>query len=113
MNNLPVEAQISFRFLRLDKFQAYSLVREILGATHIEDVENNCYVAYVPLTKQNFEDINDYYVRQRVEVDHCDIFVAVNANSAIGHVDIPALVNRMLKYIDCKLTFSFNVELTP
>ena len=109
MNNLNVEAEISFRFLSLDKFQAYSLVREILGSTHEEHSENKCYVACVPLTQQNFEDINDYYVRQRIEIEACDIFISVNSDSASGIVDIPIIVNRMLKYIDCKLTFSFTV----
>ena len=109
MNNSNVEAEISFRFLSLDKFQAYSLVREILGSTHEEHSENKCYVACVPLTQQNFEDINDYYVRQRIEIEACDIFISVNSDSASGIVDIPIIVNRMLKYIDCKLTFSFTV----
>ena len=68
MNNSNVEAAISFRFLTLDKFQAYSLVHEIVGATHKESVTSPYYVAYVPLTKQNFDDINDYYVRQRIEL---------------------------------------------
>mgnify|MGYP005990028427 CR=1 FL=1 len=101
------EAEISFRFLRLDKFQAYSLVREISGSTHEEQSENKCYVAYVPLTPQNFEDINDYFVRQRIEIAACDILVSVNVDSKSGVVDVPQIVNRMLKYIDCKLTFSF------
>jgi hypothetical protein len=110
VNNSIIEAEISFRFLSLDKFQAYSLVREILGSTHKEDEESNRYVAYVPLTKQNFEDINDYFVRQRVEVEACDIFISVSSDAKRGDVDVPAIVNRMLKYIDCKLTFSFTVE---
>ena len=109
MNKSNAEAEISFRFLSLDKFQAYSLVREIVGSTHKEHVENKCYVACVPLTPKNFEDINDYYVRQRVEIEACDIFVSVSSDSNKGIVDIPVIVNRMLKYIDCKLTFSFTV----
>lgn len=109
MNNSNTEAEISFRFLSLDKFQAYSLVREILGATHKETHTSNRYIACVPLTKQNFEDINDYYVRQRIELDACDILVSVNSASSSGTVNTPEIVNRMLKYIDCKLTFSFTV----
>ena len=107
MTNSNVEAEISFRFLSLDKFQAYSLVREIVNSTHEEHSENKCYVACVPLTQQNFEDINDYYVRQRIEIEACDILVSVNSDSRSGIVDVPVIVNRMLKYIDCKLTFSF------
>ena len=107
MENLNTEAEISFRFLSLDKLQAYTLEREILGATHKKHDKNNCYLGYVPLTKQNFDDINDYYVRQRIDIGACDIFVSLNAESDTNIVDIPAIVNRMLKYIDCKLTFSF------
>ena len=107
MNNPNIEADISFRFLNLDKFQAYSLVREILGSTHEKHSANKSYVACVPLTQQNFEEINDYYVRQRIEIEACDILVSVNVDSNSWTVDVPLIVNRMLKYIDCKLTFSF------
>lgn len=109
MNNSNIEAEISFRFLSLDKFQAYSLAREILGSTHKKNSVNNSYIASVPLTKKNFEDINDYYVRQRIEIEACDILVALSADSNTGLADIPIIVNRMLKYIDCKLTFSFTM----
>jgi len=107
VNHSNVEAEVSFRFLSLDKFQAYSLVREIVSSTHEEHSENKCYVACVPLTQHNFEDINDYYVRQRIEIEACDILVSVSSDSRSGIVDVPVIVNRMLKYIDCKLTFSF------
>lgn len=109
MNNSSIETAISFRFLTLDKFQAYSLTHEILGATHKQSATSPYYVAYVPLTKQNFDDINDYYVRQRIDLSCCDIFISVTAESNSARVNIPEIVNRMLKYIDCKLTFSFSV----
>jgi len=102
-----VEAEISFRFLSLDKFQAYSLVREISGSTHEKYSESECYIACVPLTTQNFEDINDYFIRQRIEIAACDILISANVDSRSGVVEAPVIVNRMLKYIDCKLTFSF------
>ncbi len=109
MNISNSEAEISFRFLDLDKFQAYSLVREIVDFSYEEQIESQRYIAKVPLTQQNFEEINDYYVRQRIEVQACDIFVSANSTSNIGVVEIPAIVNRMLKYIDCKLTFYFTL----
>jgi len=108
VNISNTDVEINFRFLKIDKFQAYSLVREIFGSTYEEQVESNCYIGNVPLTKQNFEDINDYYVRQRIEIQACDIFVSANSASKMGIVEIPAIVNRMLKYIDCKLTFEFS-----
>ena len=107
MNNSNIEANISFRFNRLDKLQAFTLVRAILGSSYEENLACACYVGYVPLTKENLDDINDYYVRQRIEIEDCDIFVEANPTSATNIIELPAIVNRMLKYIDCKLRFSF------
>lgn len=109
MVNSNTEAEISFRFNNLDKMQAITLEREILGSLRENHVENNSYVVCVPLTVNNFDDINDYYVRQRIEIEACDIFVSVTSDSGTNILDIPVIVNRMLKYIDCKLTFSFTV----
>lgn len=110
VKNSIITYDINFRFLCLDKYQAFSLEREIVGSFYKIHDENNCYVSCVPLTHHNFEDINDYFIRQRVELDACDIFVSVSSNKNIGTIDIPEIVNRMLKYIDCKLTFSFTVS---
>jgi hypothetical protein len=110
MDKLHTEAEISFRFLRLDKLQAYTLEREIFGASHNKQSNNHDYCGYAPLTKQNLDDINDYFVRQRIEIEQCDIFISVNSPLETNIIDIPAIVNRMLKYIDCKLTFSFTVK---
>jgi len=109
VDNSNTEAEISFRFNNLDKMQALTLEREILGSLRDKHVENNCYVVYVPLTVNNFDDINDYYVRQRVDIEDCDIFVSVSSGSGTNTFNIPEIVNRMLKYIDCKLSFSFTV----
>lgn len=109
MENSKTRAAISFRFNRLDKMQAFTLEREILGSIRDENVENKVYVVCVPLTETNFDDISDYYVRQRVNIEDCDIFVSVCSDSGTNLFDIPMIVNRMLKYIDCKLTFAFTV----
>ncbi|MBA6251828.1 hypothetical protein [Colwellia sp. MB3u-55] len=109
MENSKTRASISFRFNRLDKMQAFTLEREILGSLYDKNVENNVYVVCVPLTDTNFDDISDYYVRQRVNIEDCDIFVSVSSDSGTKCFDIPVIVNRMLKYIDCKLTFAFTV----
>ena len=109
METLVTETEISFRFTRLDKMQAITLEREILGSLRENHVENNCYVVRVPFTQNSFDDINDYYVRQRIEIEDCDIFISVCSDSGTNTFEIPTLVNRMLKYIDCKLTFSYTV----
>ena len=79
--------------------QAFTLEREIVGSLRKDHIEDHYYIVCVPLTDISFDDINDYYVRQRVDIEYCDILVSA----------IPVIVNRMLKYIDCKLTFSFTV----
>jgi hypothetical protein len=109
VKNSSTEAKISFRFNSLNKLQAFTLVREILGSSHEESLKNNGYVGCVPLTDNNLDDINDFYVRQRVNIEECDIFVSVNSESSTKIISLPVVVNRMLKYIDCKLTFSFTV----
>ena len=109
MKNLNTEAQINFRFNRLNKLQAFTLVREILGSSYEEFSENSCYVGCVPLTGYNLDAINDYYVRQRIEIKECDISVSVSSGLGTKTIEIPVIVNRMLKYIDCKLTFTFTV----
>jgi hypothetical protein len=109
MENLNIPVKINFRFNHLDKFQAYTLVREILGSSYEEKLSNNCYVGSVPLSNDNLHDINDFYVRQRVDMEQCDIFVSVSSDSGTTEATMPAVVNRMLKYIDCKITFSFTV----
>jgi hypothetical protein len=107
MDDLITPVKISFRFNRLNKLQAYTLVREISGSSYEENLRNNCYVGSVPLNNDNLDDINDFYVRQRIDIEQCDIFASVS--SGFTAVTMPAVVNRMLKYIDCQLVFSFTV----
>jgi hypothetical protein len=109
VNNSYIESELSFRVIRVDKVEAVRLEREIVGSLRNYHIEDHFYVVCVPLTDNNFDDINDYYVRQRVEIEDCDIFVSVASNSGTNLYNIPVIVNRMIKYIDCKLTFSFTV----
>jgi hypothetical protein len=106
MKSSNTDASISFRFTHLDKMQAYTLEREIQGSSREHNTDNNCYVVCVPLNSDNFDDINDYYVRQRIEMEACDIFVSVCSDTGTNTFSLPTIVNRMLKFIDCKLTFS-------
>ncbi|WP_158970479.1 hypothetical protein [Paraglaciecola sp. L3A3] len=95
--------------MQLDKFQAYTLPREIAGSTFYLDENKNCYVGEVPINQDTFEDINNFYVRQRINIDTCDILVSVSSNENQGITSAPTIVNRMLKYLDCKISFSYIV----
>lgn len=108
MNNLIPEIHTSFRFLALNKMQAFTLEREVPDASYIEQSETGSYVGSVLLTEFNIDDINDFYVRQKVSLEACDILVSVVSELNYSTIDVLPVVNRMLKYIDCKLRFSFN-----
>ncbi|TLU61094.1 hypothetical protein FE810_15590 [Thalassotalea litorea] len=103
------EVDVSFRFLKLDKLQAYTLKHEVANSSFREHHKNNCYVGTVLLSESCIDEINDFYVRQQVSLEDCDIFVSIVSEIDSNIVDVPTIVNRMLKYIDCKLTYSFTV----
>ena len=109
-NAILLDEHISFRFKQLDKFQAFSMVREISGASYEHDLENNHYLGFIPLTPENFDIINDYFVQQRIALSDCDIHITLNnaVQNPTKTIVIPTIVNRMLKYIDCQLSFSVN-----
>ena len=109
MDNSSPEVKLNFRFLSLNKLQAITLEREIVGSSYQKHYENDSYFGCVPLTTFSIDDINDFYVRQMIDVTECDIFVSVVSESDANIVDVPIVANRMLKYIDCKLTYSFSV----
>jgi hypothetical protein len=105
VKNSNEEVEIRFRFVRLNKLQAYTLKRDITDSTYQQHDKEDCFVGCVLLTESNIDQINDFYVRQRVDISECDIVVSVVTDS--NSVDVPVIVNRMLKYIDCTLIFSF------
>ncbi|WP_462157746.1 hypothetical protein [Pseudoalteromonas sp. GB56] len=109
MEDLTTDVDISFRFLNLNKLQAYTLAKEVSGATYKMPRNKNYYVGCIPLTEDTIHEINDFYVRQMVDISECDIFVSIVSEFDSNIVDVPAVVNHMLKYIDCKLTYSFTV----
>ena len=106
------EPQISvhFRLTKLDAMQAHTLKREIEGAYFIKREDNfddkgsNEFIGMVPLKETLFDELNDYVIRQQIQYDDCDIFV--EAKNTDGNVAVPRIVNKLLKYIDCKLTYA-------
>ena len=107
MENLKSEVSTSFRFLTLNKLQAYTLDREVPDSSYIEQGDDGAYLGSVRLTEFNIDDINDFYVRQKIDIVDCDILVSVGSRLKTSTTDVSPVVNRMLKYIDCKLRYSF------
>jgi len=103
------EVKIGFRFLNLNKLQAYTLAKDVPGATYKMPRNKDYYVGCVPLTDESIHDINDFYVRQNIDINNCDVFVSTVTEYDSYIIDVPKVVNNILKYIDCKLTYSFTV----
>lgn len=96
---------VSFRFLNLDRMQAYTLKKEINGASFYPHEQTGVFVGIVPLQEAYFDELNDYFIRQQIQYEDCDIFVSAGGLNSAVTIEVPSVVNKMLKYIDCKLTY--------
>tara|TARA_R110000751_G_scaffold15290_2_gene49327 strand:- start:16823 stop:17104 length:282 start_codon:yes stop_codon:yes gene_type:complete len=92
--------------------QGITLTREITGATYYPQNDTNHFIGAVALTEtlDNINDLNIYFVRQQILLDDCDILISVTSKNHVNKVEIPRLVNKLLKHIDCKLTFAFAID---
>ncbi|MDP6880823.1 MAG: hypothetical protein QGF15_08105 [Alteromonas macleodii] len=105
------QTSVHFRLTKLDAMQAYTLKREIEGAyfskrkEFVDEKGSGAFIGMVPLKESLFDELNDYVIRQQIQYDDCDIYV--ESQIANGDIAVPRVVNKLLKYIDCKLTFAF------
>ncbi|KXI29833.1 hypothetical protein [Paraglaciecola hydrolytica] len=104
------EVSVDFRFLQLDKMQALTLVREVQGATYCPSPNAKYFIGCVPLLESYMDDINHFFIRQKVLESECDILIAVAPESPQHSLSVPLSVNRMLKDIDCQLTIELGVS---
>lgn len=92
--------------------QAFTLRKEVMEASFEESAINE-FVGYAPLNEFSIHDINDFFVRQMIKVEDCDILVCASTEERGEVIRVPKVVNQMLKYIDCELAYSlegFNQE---
>lgn len=96
----------------MDKIQAITLFREVEGATYDNHHQSGRFVGAVGLNESlsNLDDLNIFYVRQQIPLQDCDILVSVTSVDNTKTIATPMLVNKVLKHIDCQLTFSFNLS---
>ena len=71
----------------------------------VDEKGSGAFIGMVPLKESLFDELNDYVIRQQIQYDDCDIYV--ESKIANGDIAVPRVVNKLLKYIDCKLTFAF------
>ena len=57
----------------------------------------------------NLDDLNIFYVRQQIPLQDCDILIAVTSANDQKTIATPMFVNKVLKHIDCQLTFSVSI----
>lgn len=106
-----VALKVDFRFRQLNKMQVLTLCRELEGVSYAEHPANEGklkppgFEALVALTATNLDAISMFYVRQGLNLSHCDILVSVKRAAPTGFT-LPTLVNQMLKHIDCPLSIS-------
>ncbi|MFT6991584.1 MAG: hypothetical protein ACJASL_003572 [Paraglaciecola sp.] len=60
----------------------------------------------------NLDDLNIFYVRQQIPLQDSDICIVVTSANVTDTVATPMFVNKVLKHIDCQLTFSFDLSKT-
>lgn len=100
---------VYFRYLRLNKLQALTLLREIPGAEY-EESGKGFYLARVPLEAENIDAINMYFVRQQIAINESDILIVASEINKGEVVTAPSVVNHMLKHINCPVSFAIAAE---
>ncbi|WP_242698811.1 hypothetical protein [Alteromonas sp. 5E99-2] len=100
--------------MNLDKLQAITLTHEIKGSSYQLNLKGDRYIGEVILDEQLscLDDLNIFYVRQQIAIEDCEILVRVESYDISGAISAPSYVNKLLKHIDCKLSFAYTV-LTP
>lgn len=88
MEDSTSEVKIGCRFLKLNKLQAYTLAKEVTGATYKMPRKKGYYVGCVPLTNSSIHEINDFYVHQNIDKSNCDIFVSTVTEYESYAIDI-------------------------
>jgi len=57
----------------------------------------------------NLDDLNIFCVRQQIPLQDCDILISATSKNMADTITTPVFVNKVLKHIDCQITFSFDV----
>ncbi len=113
---ININIEVTFRLSNLDKLQAFTLIREVDGATYDNHSETSCFVGsfvgsvFLSESLKNLDDLNIFTVRQKIPLRDCDILISVTSENATKTIATPMFVNKVLKHIDCQLSFSFNLS---
>ena len=105
--NYEFSESTSFRFLCLTDAQAAELSKGISGAECRKRKDNSFNVGVVELREEVIDSIINFYRLHDVDLKDCDIFLSLTTESDSEIWEAPKLVNQILRFVDCRLTFSF------
>jgi hypothetical protein len=99
---------VSFRFLTLTPKQGLDLKASIPGSELGRHFKSKKLVGCVPLTgRTRIVSIIDFAEAHGLKPKDCDIFVSVSTEKDTLIVDVPRIVNQMIRRMDCQVVFSF------
>jgi enhancing lycopene biosynthesis protein 2 len=84
--------------------QSFTLNKELMEAYCIEIEDKKKYIGMVPLTAMNFNHIIDFYIKQQLTLDNCDISIMVKMEKEKVNQHVPHIVSEMLKHIECSMS---------
>lgn len=102
------QLEVVFRFLVLNRMQSYTLNKELMDTYCIEVEEKKQYIGMVPLTEVNFNDIIDFYIKQQLKLEDCDIAIKVKMAQSKSYHTVPPIVSQMLKHIECGMSVTLS-----
>lgn len=99
---------VSFRFLALTPKQGQDLKTAIPGSELAQHFKTRKVVGCVPLNgRTRIEPIICFAEAHGLKSKECDIFVSVSTDRDTLLVDVPRIVNQIIKAMDCQVVFSF------
>tara|TARA_R110001592_G_scaffold283457_2_gene551394 strand:+ start:7251 stop:7592 length:342 start_codon:yes stop_codon:yes gene_type:complete len=98
---------VSFRFLRLTSLQVAELTSKISGAECRKKKYSSYSVGVVELRKEIIGPLIEFYGHHNQAAEDCDIFLSLTTENDTEIWEAPAVVNEVLRSINCRLTFSF------
>ena len=98
---------VKFRLLELTEELAKRFVEEVSQSKYALNFKKTNFVGVVPLNDKTMPELLMFYKKYNIDAETCDIFMSISTGNDTEVWSAPKIVNRLLKHIDCEITFSF------
>ena len=99
---------VSFRFLALTPQQGRDLMAAIPGTRLGRHFKTKKVVGCISVTSRTkIDQIAGFQRTHGVKQSDCDVFVSISTHRDTEIVDVPRIVNRIIKKVNCQVVFSF------